>query len=261
MKIIEKEIIHKLYIDERMSDQKIADKLNLKRRDITRLRTLYNIRPIEDFERHPYQTLSSEEKQLLVGTILGDAHIRRRGTGKTYPQVMISQTTKHEEYFYWLKGKLGNWVYDQEKEIKIQKKYNSVSGNHNYALSFQTICHPVFNEFYDGFYKDRKKFVNFDLLEKYFTDLSLAIWHMDDGGIIGNQKRIRLSTNGFTLQEVEGLHNFLLKKYNLKTWIGNVSLPNGLTHDLHFDKESGIRMSEIIKDIVVPSMHYKLASN
>jgi hypothetical protein len=260
---IDKDILYKLYIEENLSDQKIADKLNLKRRDVSRLRVLHGIKSLEDYERHPYQILTDEEKQIITGSILGDGHIRRRyqskiGEGKSYPQLMFAQSTKHEEYFYWFKEKMKRWVYDTERPIKIRVNKNPLYKSPALSLNMQTICHPVFNEFYEGFYIESGKIVNFDLLEKYFTDLTLAIWHMDDGGVTGNQKRIRLCTNGFTLQEVEGLSNFLLKKYGFKVWVTNSKTKHKMTHELHFDKASGEKMSYLIKDIVVPSMQYKL---
>jgi hypothetical protein len=258
---MEKEELIRMYVEEKMSDQKIADKLGLKRRNITRMRSLYNINSVEDYERHPYQSLTDEEKHIILGSILGDGHIRRRGSNKNYPQLMFAQSVKHEEYFYWFKDRMKNWIYDIEKPIKIRTNNNSQYKSPALSLNLSTICHPVFSEFHDGFYKEGVKIVNFDLIEKYFSDITLAIWHMDDGGITGNQKRIRLCTNGFTLQEVDGLSNFLFKKYGFKTWVTNAKTKNKMTHELHFDKESGIRMSEIIKDIVVPSMRYKLASN
>ena len=260
--LISKEELKKLYLTDKLSDQKISDKVGIKRRDISRHRKYYGIMPIEDYHRSAKQQLTAKEKEIILGLILGDGHIRRRGKNKAYPSLMLAQSAQHSEYLFWLKEQLKDWVYNPNKEIKIKKRINNITHNLFYTLSFDTICHPVFNEFYYAFYKNGKKVIDFNLLEKYFSDVTLAIWLMDDGGLTGKQKRTRLCTNSFTEEEVNKLRDFLFKKYNFKTWIVKSKTKKLVeTGEIHFDKRSTLELTRIVKDIVVPSMRYKLLYN
>jgi len=262
---IDKPTLEKLYIQEKLSDEEISKITKTSRRNVTRLRSVYEIKSFEDYERHPYHSFTDEEKQIILGSILGDGHIRLRknattGTAKqNYPQLMFAQSTKHEEYFYWFKEKMNRWIYDNDKPIPIRANRNPLYKSPAYSRNLSTICHPVFNEFHQGFYKDGIKIVNFELLEKYFTELTLAIWIMDDGGMTGLQPRIRIATNGFTKTEVEGLSSFLARKYNLKAWVSKATTKKKETYELIFNKESTDKISNMVRNIIVPSMQYKLS--
>ena len=80
--IISKERLYELYIIKKMSDQKISDEIGIKRRDVSRLRKLYNIKHIEKFERFSSNEMSCEQKNIIIGSILGDGCLRRRGNKK-----------------------------------------------------------------------------------------------------------------------------------------------------------------------------------
>ena len=64
--------------------------------------------------------------------------------------------------------------------------------------------------FYDG----EKKVITEEIKE-YINPLSLSIWIMDDGGRVS--AGMKLSTNGFTREEVERLSEILNEKYGLDT--------------------------------------------
>jgi hypothetical protein len=81
---------------------------------------------------------------------------------------------------------------------------------------------------------------------------------MDDGSLSGHRKRCRISTNGFTKEDVEKLSKFLSDKYNLKTWLCAAKTKKGVSWELWFDKASSLKITELTKDFVVPSMQYKL---
>ncbi len=256
--MITKEELQSLYVVEKLSDQKIADRIGMKRRDVTRLRQSYGVVAIEDFERLPHHDLTQIEKSILIGLMLGDGHMRRRGKSKAYPELMIEQSMKHEEYVKWLRVELSKWIYDQSKPLKENTKYSKVTDSYNKSIGFRTVSHPVFNEFYNAFYPEGSKIVSFEILDKYFNEMSLAVWIMDDGGLTGSRPRTRLCTNGFTKEEVDALGQFLMNKYGLKTWTCEQPTKKSMTWELHFDKESSLKITSLIQDIVAPSMQYKL---
>lgn len=257
--ILPKEKLEELYLIKKLSDNQIARQFNLTLGQVHRLRNTYKIRTLEQYERHLISKLTEDEKSLLVGLMLGDGHLRKRSGKKTYPQLMIEQSVKHKDYVYWLKDKLINWIYDKNKPISTNRKKHK-NGKFYHSLSFQTICHPAFYEIYEDFYKSGKKQLGRSILEKYFTLLTLAIWIMDDGFLSGNCKRIGIATNNFRFEDVKFLKDFLEERFELKSWICKRTTTKEITWELHFDKKSSVNISNMIRDLVIDSMKYKLLS-
>lgn len=256
--ILPKEKLERLYLKEKFSDQQIADQVHLSMGQVHRLRRKWGIRTLEQFERHHKSELTSEESSLIVGSLLGDGHMRKRRGKKTYPQLMIEQSTKHKEYVYWLKDKLVDWIFDLKKPIITNRKFSKKTHSYYHSLSFQTICHPAFENLYNGFYKSGKKILNKDFILKNFNELSMAIWIMDDGTLTGKSKRNMIATNSFTFDEVNFLRDMLQDKFDLKTWICKRSGKYDVSYEIAFDKPSSFKIQELVSPYIVPSMKYKL---
>ncbi len=257
--ILPKEMLEELYLIKKLSDNQIAKQFHLTNGQVHRLRNTYRIRTVEQYERHPIKELTEREKSLIIGHMLGDGHLRKRRGKKTYPQLMIEQSIIHKKYVYWLKEELKNWLFNIDKPITTNRKKNK-NGKTYHSLSFQTICHPVFNEIYEDFYKKGKKVLGIKTLKKYFTLLSLAVWIMDDGSLTGNCKRIIIATNNFSFNEVKLLKDFLQERFELKSWITRRTTTREVTFELAFDKKSSIKISEMLQELVIDSMKYKLLS-
>lgn len=258
--ILPRELLEKLYFDDKLSDNEIANKFNLSLGQVHRLRRRFNFRTLEQWERHPKVYLDDNEKAILIGLMLGDGHMRKRRGKKTYPQLILEQSDKHSEYIYWLKDKFNDWLFNKNKPIKTNRKFNKNANKYYHSLSFQTICHPAFEEIYNGFYKSGKKKLDILLLEKYFNKTSLAVWIMDDGCLSGKCRRNMLATNNFSKDEVNILRKFLEKKFGLKSWICRRTSPDNISYEIAFDKSSSVKIRNILDDIVIPSMKYKLLS-
>jgi len=258
--ILPRELLEKLYFVDKLSDSEIAKQYGLSLGQVHRLRKRFNFRTIEQWERHPKRHLSDIENAIIIGLVLGDGHIRKRRGKKTYPQLILEQSDKHREYIYWLKEQLGDWTCCVDKPITTNRKFNKKVNKYYHSLSFATICHPAFEEIYNAFYKSGKKIVSKRMLVKYFTKLSLAIWIMDDGFLSGKCRRNMIATNSFSKDEVNILREFLEKEFGFKTWLCKRTTLDTISYEIAFDKQSSIKLSEIIDDIVIPSMKYKLLS-
>lgn len=258
--IISRSELDRLYTNKKMSDAEIGKMFGVSGGRIHRLRGKYNIKAVEYYERHPKQVLDQKEKEFLVGTLLGDGHIRCRDKidKRAYPQLMLEQTTKHFEYIVWLKDQMKEWLFDPNKELKQCRKIHKKTGNVYHSYAFQTICHPVFKEFYKGFYISGKKIVDISFIEKYLSPMSLAVWLMDDGTRFST-KKIFLCSHGFSKNENIALSELLFKKFGIKPNIENSSCKKYWY--LVFSKQDSIRITELVKDLVIPSMQYKLISS
>jgi len=256
--ILPKQQLEYLYSVKKYSDNQIAKQYGLTLGQVHRLRNSYRIRTLEQYERHPVSTLNKRETSILIGKMLGDGHLRKKRGKQTYPCLMIEHSVKQKEYVYWQKNELKRWLYNEEKPIKTNRKKRNNKTYH--SLSFTTVSHPAFNEVYEDFYKSGKKRVGKKTIKKYFTLLSLAVWVMDDGFLSGKNKRIGLATNSFTLPDVKFLKDFLHNRFDLKCWICKRTNTKEITWELHFDKPSTRKISEMIELLVIDSMKHKLLS-
>lgn len=146
--------------------------------------------------------LSDLQREILVGVLLGDAHLETRSNGRTF-RIKFEQSIKKNEYMIHLYEVFKEWTSQAPKE-KRQNVY------------FQTISHPVFRFYGHQFYKEKKKVVPKQLF-RWLTNRSFAYWYMDDGSIKSKEsKGLVLNTQAFTLQEVETLCRIIGKKFGFQ---------------------------------------------
>lgn len=253
--VLTKPKLEDLYLKQKLSDYQIGKIFNVSLGRIHRLRNRYNIKPLEQYQRHHKQELTTKEREFIVGTLLGDGHMRWRKGNKTYPELMLEQTVKHKEYVFWLKDQIKDWLFDPSKELKQIRKIKNGNIYHSYPI--RTICHPVFIEFHKGFYKGSKKVINFDFLKDNMSTFSLAVWLMDDGTLSKN-RNIAICTQSFNRKENEKLKSLLFDKFDLraniwksyeeKCWLG-------------FSKEESIKLTFLVKDYMLESMKHKIITS
>jgi len=252
-KFISKEELEDLYINKKLSDAEIGKLYNMSVGKIHRIRGKYNIKKIEYYQRHHTQELTDKEKEFIVGTMLGDGHIRWRDQHtKSYPCLMLEQSADKIDYVNWLKLKISNWEFNPNKPLKQTRKINKKTNKISHSYPIQTICHPVFIEFYNAFYNGN---ININFINKYFTKFSLAVWFMDDGTKSKN-KNIIICSHDFTEEENKQLSQMIKNKFNIDSKV----LKSNKYYYLSFNKENSIKLTELINDDVIPSMKYKLIS-
>ena len=177
----------------------------------------------------------------MIGTILGDGCLTPNAYGKNY-RLQIEQTAKEKKYVWWKYQVFEKWALSPPK---FQKRTNS--------WKFRTISHPVFTRFYKTFYQKRKKVIPKNVDKLLTSQISLAVWFMDDGALGPKRQGITLNTQNFTKEENERLRKCLAKRFCLKT-------------SLHKDKKywriyifpvSIPRFVKLIRKMVLSEFNYK----
>lgn len=214
-------------------------------------------------------TLTSEQRDIIIGLMLGDGHLETQNNGRTY-RLVLEQTRKKEDYINHLYKVFEPWVLTPPK-IKMRN-----TGEH---LFFRTISHPAFRFYGLLFYKEKQKIIPKNMqhipknMHKYFTDRVLAYWYMDDGSKKGaNRSGKVLHTEGFSEAEVHELCN-ALNIYGVETKVhkktrkrfsrARVESPdNGLTptyeYILYITAVGDRVFTEKIRPYVLPYFAYKL---
>lgn len=151
--------------------------------------------------------LSKIQKEVLIGTLLGDATIVKQKT-KSY-NVKFEQSLKHQEYIYHLFEIFKDWVGTGPQIRNILKNGNILDRK---SIWFRTYRHISFLFYYNIFYNNGKKRVPL-ILNRIITERVLAYWFMDDG--CKSKNGYHLNTQGFEFFEQKKLVNILNKKYDL----------------------------------------------
>lgn len=181
-------------------------------------------------------SLSDIQKSLIEGCMLGDGYMRC----KTNAHLQITHSINQKDYVDWKYQLLSEFILTPPKSYK---------GNGNrIGYRFFTRSLPIFTDYYRRFYR-KQKIIPKDL---NLTDLTLAVWYMDDGSKSGQS--CYLNTQKFTSIDQEYLIKILHDKYDLQA---------------HRDKDKKyfrLRLSvsdsrkfvRIIEPYILLSMRYKL---
>jgi hypothetical protein len=165
-------------------------------------------REIEAYKRT--LRLSSIQKHVLVGILLGDACLETQNGGATY-RLKIEQCAAHERYVQSLYELFRAWVLTPPRARRVRS-----GGSESTNLVFQTVSHPALrfyaHQFYDGPSKRVPK-----LIHRWLTPRGLAHWYMDDGSMKSSQsKGVIFNTQGFGRQDVDRLIDVLAAKFGLQ---------------------------------------------
>lgn len=196
--------------------------------------------------------LTSEEEEILIGTLLGDACLFVPKNTNSAPQGSIRHSLKQKEYCLWKYKKL-------ERLSGVNYEYSIL--NKQTEKTYQGICvlikcHEVLQPIYDMFYcgENNKKRITEQIMNK-LTPLGLAVWFMDDGSKCGNS--YKLCTNGFTEEDVRKAILILKERFNLDC-------------NVHFDKKKPIIyirakstkiFNSLVEKYIHPELTYKLQIN
>lgn len=157
-------------------------------------------------------TLTRKQREILVGCILGDLHLRTNNNGKSFSCYFEQGGPYHKEYLFHL--------YDCFKNLCTSKMEPRPAKIRSWRFETKSLATLAFygNLFYTIDVQTGKRVKRLptrpNLLKKFITPVSLAYWFMDDGS--QKSKGLFFNTHGFTLKEVELLCDILKEKFDLK---------------------------------------------
>lgn len=190
--------------------------------------------------------LTSRQEEILIGTLLGDAHLEKNGR---FTRLRIDHYDKHKEYIFWLASEFQPFSLKPRQIFEVDRRNRKTYSRWH----FSTKSLPIFEEYRELFYINGKKVVPACLFH-IITPLSLAIWYMDDGFRRLDSKGFYLCTSSFTGEEQNELQKLLHTRFNLDTRIhhqhelSRIFVPSAYA-DL---------FNNLIKPFVLPIFRYKL---
>lgn len=181
--------------------------------------------------------LTEEQKDILIGCILGDAYIEKKG------KIQLEQGVAQEQYIQWKYKKLQSISYGPPTMVVHHDKRN---GKDTIAYRFWT--RQFFREWRERFYPNGKKVFPADLT--VLTPLSMAVWYMDDG-CLAEHRHIILSTDGFDPESRGRIRQLFARCFNIKTTVK-------ATGKILIGTRETRKLMAHIQPYIVPSMAYKI---
>lgn len=193
-------------------------------------------------------TMTDRQKQILVGMLLGDAHLERQ-QGALTARLKIEHSVTQTAYVVWKYREWREWVRTPPKARVRRNRLGTSSAN----IGFTTLSHVELERFRLAFYQDRRKVIPTDLR---LTPLSMAVWFMDDGSRKSSQCRgLYLNTQSFTAAEVDLLQEVIDRDVEVKTTVRKQR--DGL--QIYVPASSTPALAAFITREMLPSMRYKLS--
>ena len=197
------------------------------------------------------QRLTLEQREVLVGILLGDANLQTESNGRTY-RLRVTQAEQNKDYLFAL-YELFKPLVNTPPKLYVYRP-DKRTNNSSRRWTFATTQHGCFRFYGKQFYVDGKKRVP-PIIDKWLTPRSLAYWYMDDGAQKwrGRSLGVRLCTDGFGSNEVRKLATILSTKYELKTSLQ--AKGSGLR--IYISSISYGNLRHVIYPYLLPSMLYK----
>src|SRR3989338_1383100 len=159
--------------------------------------------------------LSNKNKEVILGSLLGDGSLK---IPERYKNARFSfrHSVLQQKYFFW--------KVDQLKEISGENCWwkQKADGYGGEKLRYQSLALESLSELHKLTHKNNHLVIKRKWLNQ-LTPLSLAIWWLDDGSLIGTGKRGVFCTDSFSLDEQKIIARYLLKVWGIKTTIGKIN--------------------------------------
>ncbi len=203
----------------------------------------------KQIELHKQQLkLTSRQREILIGLLLGDGHLETQNNGRTY-RLKVEHSIKQRDYVDWLYAEFKDWVLTPPQlklGMRLEKTYKK--------YAFQTLSAPGLRFYAQQFYNKRKKVVPTQIA-KWLTPLALAVWYMDDGSIKSKQHTtVLFNTQGFDEPDIVRLQTALLKNFGITTVIRKQQ--DG--PQIYLLSGTIPQFRQAIENRIIPSMCYKL---
>lgn len=165
--------------------------------------------------KQTHKFLKSQTGQMIVGLILGDGSC-------TNHRFEHSQQGLYWEYSKYISQQFKN-NYPELLTPKIltesfytRKRTNVESPRIYTSQTFYTKRHDIFRELRQVFYPNGKKIIPIEVIEAYFTDVSLLFLYLDDGKV-GRAARTGLGLDlaNFSHEDLNTFKIFLMGKFQL----------------------------------------------
>lgn len=199
---------------------------------------------------HYAEKIPIEPFQMIIGSLLGDAHINHK---ESYITVEFSHCIDQAEYVEYKRKLLGKYACSDHKRV---------SGYGSQMKGFVVSSNLYINKYITNncMTENGKKIVTKQWCDD-LTPISLAFWYMDDGSLSNRNnnslgERIHIATNSFSMEECRLLQDALKNKFGINSSIHNKPCYKG--NVISLGVEDTRKFACLIAPYVCDCMKYKL---
>ncbi len=192
--------------------------------------------------------MTKRQKSIVLGLLLGDGHLEKNGKAV---RLRIDQGLSHKDYVNWLHNELTGLIPSKPRIIRQRDKRTKKVYSRLHVSTYS--CEELKN-WWDIFYANRKKVIPSNIADMLKSDISLAVWFMDDGYKRNDCAAIRLNTDAFSIDEQSMLVRCLGKNFKIMARIHK----KGKWFNIYLPKGEAKKFSDLIKPYILPSFRYKL---
>lgn len=194
--------------------------------------------------------ISSIQKDILIGTILGDGYLQK--TGEKNARLRLEHGARQKEYLFWKVKNLQRFF--QGKPKYLERVHPITKRTYQY-WRHQSQSTPLLGGLRKIFYIEGRKIIP-ENLDTLITARALAVWYMDDGYYYRRDKCSYLYLGNVTRKEADYLVSIFDRKFQLKTRV----LPKKKGFALYFPRREAIKLKSLIQDYLLEQFKYKLPS-
>lgn len=197
--------------------------------------------------RQIVKKLTYDEKQVIIGSLLGDGyiHIGNKSNSSTY--LILEQGIKQLNYLFWKGMRL------KRLNAKFYQyyKYNNVKKRVTTRNQVRTSSFYIIGDMIPYFYKEDGKYINPEVLN-HLEAPGIAIWFMDDATAYKHGGSI--ATQSFSLSDNQLLCDFFINKFKITPHI----LKNNDQPILAFDTKEFKKLCDLVEPYMFHEMMYKI---
>jgi hypothetical protein len=208
-------------------------------------------------------TLTQEQKDLLVGTLLGDGNLQTETSGRIwrYRALHKAKDVNYLQYKYKI---LKNFcqsppIYGSIYDTRTGKTYERWYFNTTVQNSFRYYG----NLYYTKHPNSNRMIKDVPLnIEQILTPRAVAYWYMDDGSLkwLGKSNAMRICTESFSETGVKRLQKALKNLYNIETQlVCKTNNKKFVGYRLAINESNSTAFRNLIRPYLIPPMGYKVS--
>lgn len=194
--------------------------------------------------------LSSIQRDILIGTVLGDAYLQK--TGKKNARLRLEHGADQKEYLFW---KVKNLQQFFQGKPKYLERIHPISKQTYKYWRHQSQSMPFLGKLQRIFYKNGAKSIP-EKIEKLLTPRSIAVWYMDDGYYYLRDKCSYLYLGNIEKTDAERAARVFNQKFGLSVRV----LAKKKGYALYFSPAEAIKLKLLIQNYLLDYFKYKLPS-
>lgn len=195
--------------------------------------------------RQVNKKLNSLQKDLIIGSMLGDGHIDKRDT---QPMFIVSHAENQKDYLYYKYNILKDLC--NISPVKKEAQYKDFNGKLYLCQPSYRFCTRIYNCLLE--YRNKSYTYLLNLMNTY----SFSIWMLDDG--FRDSSIWELCVAEYTKDDIDTAFEIFRNKYGLKVWSKKD------TRYISFDAESSRKIDNIILNNIPSTLDiikYKIIEN